>query len=101
MDGAGRVPADADNRSDRHESRKTADRRRQGAEHALFRAGIAIVGVERVADPAAVAGAAPEQADLPLNITAAAETNGMARLTQALLTASRVAKLSLPSRTMS
>ena len=40
----------------------------QRAEHAQLRAIVAIVGVERIADEAAVAGPAAEQADLPLEL---------------------------------
>ena len=69
---AGDVLADADDGADRHQRREAADGRRQRAEHAQLGAGVAIVGIERVADEAAIAGLvrlpAAEQRDLALEL---------------------------------
>ena len=64
----GGVGRDADDRADRQQRGEIADRAGQRAEHAQLGAGVAIVGVERVADEAAVAGLAAEQRDLPLEL---------------------------------
>ena len=47
---------------------EAADRRGQRAEHAELGAIVAIVGVERIADEAAIAGLGAEQPDLPLEL---------------------------------
>ncbi len=61
-----------DDRADRHQRGEAADRRGEGSKHALLGAGVAIVGVERVADEAAVAGLvglpAAEEPDLALEL---------------------------------
>ena len=62
--------ADADDRADRDQRGEAADGAGQRAEHAKLGAGVAIVGIERVADEAAVAGrrSAAEQRDLALEL---------------------------------
>jgi len=50
------VVADAGDKADREQGGETPDCRGQRAEHAEFGAGVAIVGVERIADETAVAG---------------------------------------------
>ena len=67
------------------------------AEHAQLGAGVAIVGVERVADEAAVAGPAAEQGDLALELLGGGGDQRNAEGTAASLTVRRVAKLSVPS----
>ena len=83
--------------SDGQQRRETADRAGQRAEHAQFGAGVAIVGVERIADEAAIAGRPRNRATWPWNCWAAAEISGMPSRTAASLTVRRVAKLSVPS----
>ena len=62
------IAADAGDGADRKQGGEASDGRRERAKHAKLGAGIAIVGVERVADEAAVAGARPEQGDLALEL---------------------------------
>ena len=65
---ARRVGLDADDRAHRHQRGEIADGPGQRAEHAKLGAIVAIVGVERIADEAAVAGRAAKQRDLPLEL---------------------------------
>ena len=58
--------------ADREQRGEAADRRGQRAEHAKLGAIVAIVGIERIADEAAVAGPGAEQATWPWNCCAAA-----------------------------
>ncbi len=56
------------NEIDREQRGEAADGRGQRAEHAQLRAIVAILGVERIADEAAIAGPGAEQPDLPLEL---------------------------------
>ena len=62
------VVADPDDPIDREQRGETADRCGQRAEHAQLGAIVAIVGVERVADEAAIARLRTEQPDLALEL---------------------------------
>ena len=93
-----RVGGDAGDRADRDERGEAADGAGQRAEHAKLGAGVAIVGVEGVADEAAVAGAAAEQRDLALELLRGGGEQGDAEAVAVSLTSRRVAKLSVPSR---
>src|SRR5688572_17516489 len=72
MELAGGVLAEADELADRLHRRPAAGDADHRAEHAKLRAAVAILGVERVADEAAVAGSvwlpAAERADLGLEL---------------------------------
>ena len=69
---AGRILADAEQGAQGDQRGEMAGRGGQRAEHAQFRASVAILGVERIADEAAIAGLrrlpAAEQADLALEL---------------------------------
>ena len=68
MQRSGGVGTDADNIPDGQQGSVAADRARERAEHAQLGAGIAIVGIERIADEAAIAGTPSEQRDLALEL---------------------------------
>src|SRR4249919_3840809 len=68
MNLAGLIVADTDDRVDRQQRGEIAHRSGQRAKHAELRAIIAILGIERITDKAAVAWATAEQTNLALEL---------------------------------
>ena len=64
----GLIFANSDDAVDRQQGREAADGRGQRAEHAKLRAIVAILGIEGIADKAAIAGLRAEQPDLALEL---------------------------------
>ena len=68
MDLTGGVAADAENEIEREQRGEAAHGCRQHAKHTELGAIVAVLGVERIADEAAIAGSGAEQPDLPLKL---------------------------------
>ena len=90
---------------DRLQRGKGADPSRHRAQHAVIGAGVAILGIEGIAEEAAVAGLARQVSgkgrDLALKPAHCGRKQRMPAATLASDTARRVAKLSVPSSTRS
>jgi hypothetical protein len=78
MERARNVGCDADDCPDCEQGCEIAHGAGQGAEDTQFRAGVAIIGIECIADEAAVAGFAAEKRDLSLELLGGSGNEGSA-----------------------